>query len=131
MIWHGAYGFENQIDSTYSPPHQGLFISGAMLATIPAASAWKRPGNAPSLREFLPAVLSVTVGRQRDALHHPPVSCRSTAAPWRPRPPFQDDLAGRADAYSGRPGPTPRAWPARSCNYGDDALAVLLLLAPT
>src|SRR3954451_6554218 len=47
FTWPSAYGFENQIDSTYSPPHQGLFISGAMLATIPAASAWKRAGNAP------------------------------------------------------------------------------------
>ena len=36
FIWHSAYGFENQIDSTYSPPHQGLFISGAMLAANPA-----------------------------------------------------------------------------------------------
>ena len=42
FIWHEAYGFENQIDSTYSPPHQGLFYAGAMLATIPAASAWQR-----------------------------------------------------------------------------------------
>ena len=56
FIWHSAYGFENQIDSTYSPPHQGLFIAGALLAAIPAASAWKRRGTAPSLREFLPAV---------------------------------------------------------------------------
>src|SRR4051812_38922705 len=60
FTWHSIYGFENQVDSTYSPPHQGLFLAGALLATIPAASAWKRAGNRPTLREFWPALVSVT-----------------------------------------------------------------------
>ena len=119
MIWHGAYGFENQVDSTYSPPHQGLFISGAMLATIPAASAWKRPGNAPSLREFLPAVLSVTSAASVMLfIIHQYVPFYGGAVA--PSTPFQDDLAGRADAYS-EMGPHAEGLARALVNYGDDA----------
>jgi len=117
MIWHGAYGFENQVDSTYSPPHQGLFISGAMLATIPAASAWKRPGNAPSLREFLPAVLSVTSAASVMLfIIHQYVPFYGGAVA--PSTPFQDDLAGRADAYS-EMGPHAEGLARALVNYGD------------
>jgi hypothetical protein len=60
FMWHSAYGFENQIDSAYSPPHQGLFIAGALLAAIPAAAAWQRRSTKVSLREFLPVAFSVS-----------------------------------------------------------------------
>jgi hypothetical protein len=60
FMWHSAYGFENQIDSAYSPPHQGLFIAGALLAAIPAAAAWQRRSSRVSLREFLPVAFSVS-----------------------------------------------------------------------
>jgi hypothetical protein len=60
FMWHSAYGFENQIDSAYSPPHQGLFIAGALLAAIPAAAAWQRRTTVVSLREYLPAVFGVS-----------------------------------------------------------------------
>jgi hypothetical protein len=60
FTWHSVYGFENQIDSAYSPPHQGLFIAGALLAAIPAAAAWKRiDGGKATLRTLLPAIFSV------------------------------------------------------------------------
>src|SRR6202000_2777529 len=59
FTWHSVYGFENQIDSAYSPPHQGLFISGALLAAIPAAAAWKRiDGGKATVRTLLPASFS-------------------------------------------------------------------------
>ena len=60
FTWHSKYGFENQIDSAYSPPHQALFIAGALLATIPLASAWRRSDTTPSLKQFLPALFSMT-----------------------------------------------------------------------
>jgi hypothetical protein len=59
FMWHSAYGFENQIDSAYSPPHQGLFIAGALLAAIPAAAAWQRRNTTVSLREYLPTVFAM------------------------------------------------------------------------
>jgi hypothetical protein len=60
FIWHSAYGFENQIDSAYSPPHQGLFVAGALLAAVPAAAAWQRQSITVSLREYLPTVFAVS-----------------------------------------------------------------------
>jgi len=100
FIWHEAYGFENQIDSTYSPPHQGLFYAGAMLAAIPVASAWQRREMiAPSLREFLPAVFSMTsvVAAMLFVVHQIlPFYGGGVVATQA----FQDDIAGRADAFS-------------------------------
>jgi hypothetical protein len=100
FMWHQAYGFENQIDSTYSPPHQGLFYAGALLATIAAASAWqKREVVAPTLREFLPAAFSVTslITVMLFVVHQIlPFYGGGIAATQA----FQDDLSGRADAFA-------------------------------
>lgn len=121
FIWHEIYGFENQIDSTFSPPHQGLFYAGAMLAAIPAASAWQRRGSAPSLREFLPTVFSLTsVSAAMLFVVHQIVpfyggGVVATQA-------FQDDIAGRADAFS--PGADAEHVEGLSralTNYADDA----------
>ena len=100
FIWHEAYGFENQIDSTFSPPHQGLFYSGAMLAAIPAASAWQRREAAPSLREFLPVVFSMTsvIAAMLFVVHQmlPFYGGAGVVATQ----PFQDDIAGRTEAFA-------------------------------
>jgi len=100
FIWHQAYGFENQIDSTFSPPHQGLFYAGALLATIAAASAWQRRDVvAPSLREHLPVAVSVTslVAVMLFVVHQiVPFYGGGVAATQD----FQDDIASRADAFS-------------------------------
>jgi hypothetical protein len=120
FIWHSAYGFENQVDSTYSPPHQGLFISGAMLAAIPGASAWKRAGDKPSLTEFLPGVLSVTAvaSVMLFVIHQIVPFYGGSVAPTKG---FQDDLAGRADAYAGTTESHAEGLAHALVNYGDDA----------
>jgi hypothetical protein len=100
FIWHEAYGFENQIDSTYSPPHQGLFYSGAMLAAIPVASAWQRRDMiAPSLREFLPAAISMTsvIAAMLFVVHQIVPFYGGGVAMTQA---FQDDIAGRTDAFA-------------------------------
>jgi hypothetical protein len=98
FMWHSAYGFENQIDSVYSPPHQGLFIAGALLAAIPAAAAWQRRGTRPSLREFLPTVfgMSSTAGVALFVLHQlvPFYAGVSTTKA------FQNDIARFNDAFA-------------------------------
>jgi hypothetical protein len=98
FMWHSAYGFENQIDSVYSPPHQGLFIAGALLAAIPAAAAWQRRGTAPSLRQYLPTVFSMssTVGVMLFVMHQlvPFYAGVSTTAA------FQNDIARFNDAFA-------------------------------
>lgn len=121
FIWHEAYGFENQIDSTFSPPHQGLFYAGAMLAAIPTASAWQRRATAPSLREFLPTVFSLTsvVAAMLFVVHQiVPFYGGGVVATEG----FQDDIAGRADAFS--PGADAEHVEGLSralTNYGDQA----------
>jgi hypothetical protein len=120
FMWHEAYGFENQVDSAYSPPHQGLFIAGGLLGAIAAASAWQRPGVAPSLRMHLPAAFSIAAvaAVMLFVVHQlvPFYAGVSTTAD------FQDDLAGRADAFAGGADAVHTEGLARAItNYGDDA----------
>lgn len=99
FIWHEAFGFENQIDSTFSPPHQGLFYGGALLAAIPAASAWQRRQAAPSLGEFLPTVISLSsvVAAMLFVVHQfVPFYGGGVVATEA----FQEDIAGRSDAFA-------------------------------
>lgn len=121
FMWHEAYGFENQIDSTYSPPHQGLFYAGAMLAAIPAAAAWQRRANAPSLREFLPTVFSMTsvVLAMLFVIHQLiPFYGGGIVATQD----FQNDIAGRADAFSpGADAVHAEGLSLALTNYGDEA----------
>jgi hypothetical protein len=121
FIWHEAYGFENQIDSTYSPPHQGLFYAGAMLAAIPAASAWQRRGTTPPLREFFPTVISMTsvLCAMLFVVHQLiPFYAGGIVATQA----FQDDIAGRADAFSpGADAVHTEGLSLALTNYGDDA----------
>jgi hypothetical protein len=122
FIWHEAYGFENQIDSTFSPPHQGLFYAGAMLAAIPAASAWQRRETAPSLREFLPVVFSMTsvIAAMLFVIHQmlPFYGGAGVVATQG----FQDDIASRADAFSpGADAVHTEGLSHALTNYGDDA----------
>jgi hypothetical protein len=122
FIWHEAYGFENQIDSTFSPPHQGLFYAGAMLAAIPAASAWQRRMRAPSLSQYLPVVFSVTsvIAALLFVVHqmlpfYGGAGVVATEA-------FQDDIAGRADAFSpGADAVHTEGLSHALTHYGDDA----------
>ena len=122
FIWHEAYGFENQIDSTFSPPHQGLFYAGAMLAAIPAASAWQRRWTAPPLRCFLPTVFSVTsvIAAMLFVVHQmlPFYGGAGVVATQA----FQDDIAGRAEAFAPGADTVHTEGLARALtHYGDDA----------
>jgi hypothetical protein len=98
FTWHSIYGFENQVDSVYSPPHLGLFLAGAMLAAIPAAAAWQRRGTTPALREHLPTVFSVSslAGVMLFVMHQllPFYSGVSTTKD------FQNDIARFNDAFA-------------------------------
>jgi hypothetical protein len=118
--WHAAFGFENQIDSTYSPPHQGLFLAGALLAAIPIASSWQRRSSAPSLREFLPAAISLasTVIMLLFVIHQivPFYSAHAMTKD------FQQDLVGRVDAFAGGHGAVHTEGLSRAvAHFGDQA----------
>jgi hypothetical protein len=99
FIWHELYGFENQTDSAYSASHQFLFLSGALLAAIPLASAWRRRGVAPTFQQLFPAILAATlvlaVGLFVAHLLSP-----FYAGGFVPTDGFQDDIARYPDAYA-------------------------------
>jgi hypothetical protein len=61
-IWHLRFGVEVGIEAQFSPTHIGLFLGALLIFTTPFRAAWSssEPGPAPTLRAFLPALLSLT-----------------------------------------------------------------------
>lgn len=60
-IWHALFGVEVGIEAQFSPTHIGLFLGALLIFTTPLRAAWSssEPGPAPTMRAFLPAVLSL------------------------------------------------------------------------
>jgi hypothetical protein len=60
-IWHTLFGVEVGIEAQFSPTHIGLFLGALLIFTTPLRAAWSssEPGPAPTMRAFLPAVLSL------------------------------------------------------------------------
>lgn len=62
MVWHEAFGVEVDVEALLSPSHLTLLIGGLLMATAPLRSAWHGLGQRrPSLRAFLPALVSLTL----------------------------------------------------------------------
>jgi hypothetical protein len=62
MSWHLVFGIERDIDALFSPTHLLLFAGIALIVTSPFRDAWSAPDPpAPSLRAFLPALVSLTL----------------------------------------------------------------------
>jgi hypothetical protein len=61
-IWHTLFGVEVGIEAQFSPTHIGLFLGALLILTTPLRAAWSssEPGSAPTMRAFLPALLSLT-----------------------------------------------------------------------
>jgi hypothetical protein len=61
-IWHTIFGIERTLEAALSPTHIGLFLGALLVFTTPLRAAWSsdRLGAAPSLRAFLPPLLSLT-----------------------------------------------------------------------
>ena len=61
-VWHTIFGIEQQIEAALSPTHIGLFVGALLMFTTALRAAWSsdRLPAAPSLRGFLPALLSLT-----------------------------------------------------------------------
>jgi hypothetical protein len=61
-IWHTLFGVEVGIEAQFSPTHIGLFLGALLIFTTPLRAAWSssEPGPAPTLRAFLPALLSLS-----------------------------------------------------------------------
>lgn len=60
LVWHEALGVEVGVEALLSPTHLLLLAGGLVLLTGPLREAWRSAGHPPSLRAFLPPLLSVT-----------------------------------------------------------------------
>jgi hypothetical protein len=63
-IWHAVVGVERGIEAVMSPAHILMLLGLVLIASIPFRAAWAagRAGpEAPSFRELLPALLSITL----------------------------------------------------------------------
>lgn len=60
-VWHTLLGIEVDLEALVSPPHLLLFAGALLILTTPLRSAWQRPGDAPALGEFMPALLATTL----------------------------------------------------------------------
>lgn len=64
MLWHMIFGIEQDLEALLSPTHLLLFIGGALIITSPFRAAWaatEANRDRPSLKEFLPTLLSITL----------------------------------------------------------------------
>ncbi|MGH7404820.1 MAG: hypothetical protein ACREJA_02940 [Candidatus Methylomirabilales bacterium] len=64
FLWHEVFGIEQAGERLASPAHLLLFIGGLLAITSPLRAAWagiRGDSEAPSLRAFLPGLLSLTL----------------------------------------------------------------------
>lgn len=63
LTWHLVFGIERDLEALLSPTHLVLFVGLVLIFSSPLRAAWasRAPGSAaPTLRAFLPALLSLT-----------------------------------------------------------------------
>ncbi len=63
-MWHTVLGVEQGIEAVMSPPHIFMLLGLVLISSIPFRAAWDardEGGDAPPLRTFLPALLSLTL----------------------------------------------------------------------
>ncbi|HEU4798237.1 MAG TPA: hypothetical protein VFT63_04865 [bacterium] len=61
MIWHLLFGIEVDLEALLSPTHLLLALGGGLMVSGPLRAAWRRSEDRPSLRAFLPAMLSAAM----------------------------------------------------------------------
>jgi hypothetical protein len=61
LLWHTAFGIEQDVDILFSPTHLGLVTAMIVIVTTPLRAAWgdRRIPAAPGFRRLLPALLSL------------------------------------------------------------------------
>src|SRR5206468_11782360 len=58
-IWHTIFGFEQKVDSLFSPTHLLIATGGVLLLTGPLRASWSRPGGQVGDQIPWPALLSL------------------------------------------------------------------------
>jgi hypothetical protein len=61
FLWHTLFGVENDIEALLSPPHLGLAAGMLLIVGAPLRAAWLWPKTPIGWREWIPALLSVSL----------------------------------------------------------------------
>lgn len=61
MIWHLLFGIEVDLEALLSPTHLMLALGGGLMVCATMRAAWGRSEDRPSLRAFLPVILSAAM----------------------------------------------------------------------
>ena len=59
LVWHEAFGFEEDLEALLSPSHLFLALAGMLIITGPIRAMWRRQTDH-SWRELLPVILTFT-----------------------------------------------------------------------
>lgn len=59
LLWHEAFGFEEDLEALLSPTHLVLAIGAGLMITGPLRSVWQQASS--GWRELFPAIMSVTL----------------------------------------------------------------------
>ena len=97
FIWHAIFGFEDQVNAFWSPPHQMLFLGGTLVVVAPLVSTWYRHDGPLDRRGAVPVVgsLALIMGTATYALTHLSPLWNNLSL----TPAYQRDLARFDDAY--------------------------------
>lgn len=61
MLWHQVFGIEESVEALLSPTHLVLMLGGLLLTTGTVRSLLGRGVRAPSMRDFAPALVGITL----------------------------------------------------------------------
>lgn len=60
-VWHTLFGIEVDIEALLSPTHLALMVGGALMVSAPLRHAWEWLPERPTMRQFAPALASITL----------------------------------------------------------------------
>jgi len=61
LLWHTAFGIEENVEALLSPTHLLLAVGGSLIITGPLRSAWQHSKRSVKLADLLPALLSLAL----------------------------------------------------------------------
>jgi len=61
LVWHEVFGIEVSVEALLSPTHLFLMTGGLVALSAPLRGAWRSTQRAPTLSDFFPALMSLTL----------------------------------------------------------------------
>lgn len=126
MLWHIAFGIEQELNILLSPTHLLLLTAMALILSSPFRAAWSDPDSSasPSFRELLPTVLSLTLVVALFSLFTMYLSAFNSFEPFVGRVQGLRRMAADADAFRNV------QYLSQRVGLGSILLSTVLLLSP-